>query len=84
MRSRVILKGGSSLAYGTDVLVRAADEGDIWAPQPQVVPEADVWETPDTASRKDTRSANMLRRDLVFISYSRRDGDWLAKLQNTS
>jgi hypothetical protein len=79
--STVILRGGSSLAYGTDVLVRAADEGDIWAPEPQVVPRADVWETPETASRKDTKSANMLRRDQVFISYSHADGDWLNKMK---
>jgi hypothetical protein len=77
----VVLKGGSSLAYGTDVLVRAADQGDIWAPEPQVVPQADVWETPDTVSRKDTRSASILRRDLVFISYSHKDADWLEKLK---
>lgn len=73
MGDKVILKGGPLLAYGTDVLIRAADEGDIWAPEPQVVPQADVWETPDTVSRKDTRSANMLRRDLAFISYSHAD-----------
>jgi hypothetical protein len=77
----LILRGGSSLAYGTDVLVRAADEGDIWAPEPRVVPPADVWETPDTASRKGTRNASMLRRDLVFISYSHKDGDWLDKFK---
>ncbi len=77
----VVLKGApSSIACGDDVLVRAADEGEIWAPEPQIVPRGRVWEMPETVSRKK-RTARMRVRDQVFISYSHLDDKWLKALQ---
>lgn len=84
MGSTVILNGvGSSPRYGSDVLVRTADEGEVWAPEPQVVPKADAWETPETASRnsRNVRIIKLPRRDQVFISYSHADSKWLRELQ---
>jgi len=80
----VILSGvGATLAYGSDVLVRAADEGTLWAPEPQMVPGTAAWETPETGSResRSTRTVKVARRDQVFISYSHDDVRWLKELQ---
>jgi hypothetical protein len=80
----VVLKGvQASFDHGDDVLVRASDEGTMWAIRPQVVPKGGVWEMPETASRKarSERIVKMRTRDQVFISYSHTDAKWLRKLQ---
>jgi hypothetical protein len=81
MGRMITLKGvGAPVSYGSDVLVRTADKGDIWAPELQVVPEAEAWKTPDVGSRKG-RAAKLPERDQVFISYSHDDHRWLKELQ---
>lgn len=81
MGRTIILKGvGASLTYGSDVLVRVADEGEIWAPELQVVPKAEAWKTPEASLRKG-RAAKLPERDQVFISYSHDDDKWLGELQ---
>jgi hypothetical protein len=77
---KVVLNGViSSLSCGDDVLVRAKDEGNIWAPRPQSVPDSPIWEMPDSMSRENSPSAPA--RDQVFISYCHRDDKWLKMLR---
>jgi hypothetical protein len=71
------------LDHGDAVLVRARDEGRLWAPLVQAIPAGAVWETPETASRagKRERTRRMRKRDQVFISYSHDDEKWLRSLK---
>lgn len=80
MGRTIIIGVESPLTYGKDVLVRTTDKGNIWAPELQVVPDADAWKTPEIGSRKG-RTVKMPARDQVFISYSHKDFKWLEELQ---
>lgn len=80
----VILAGvTSSLKYGNDVLVRVREEGEVWAPKPQKVPDGGVWKMPKTVLRhgRSDREFKVPTRDQVFISYSHADYRWLKELK---
>lgn len=80
----VILRGvNSAFSYGDNILIRARDEGKVWASKPQAVPKGGVWKMPETVSRKgrDKMTEKRLERDQVFISYSHADDKWLEELK---